>query len=273
MLVAMAVLALIVVILSSLINQVSTTWTTSESSNERRQNGRFIIDAISRDLQVAMLPVARSATDSLQFIKNPASVSELYPDAVFWQAPIASNSSLGEIEEVGYFVRWLSLPGSQCQAVLCRFAVNAEGQNGAPNSEYRIVTDPGNWVNSDLLSNVAPADKAHQYEGLFAENVIGFWAKCLDRAGNDLGAYDSRKSISPGTLPAAVEVGVVVLDSRSASRVTPALRDRLIALAQDRSRAPTAEAFLRTLLSDNSFSSLSGGARAFSTTVPILSSK
>lgn len=272
LLVSTVVLTFLVLLLAGISNQANNAWMTSQGTNERRQSGRAIVDALARDLQFAMLPLPSQATNSLQFIKNPPGVTEKYPDALFWQAPVATQSALGDIAEVGYFVRWIENAGRP-QAVLCRLLVNPAESGGLPNPNYRIVSRPDEWINSALLDTAAPANKANDYTGLFAENIIGLWTRCLDASGNDLRDFDSRQSIPPGQLPAMVQVGVVVIDSRAASRMTPALRDQLIALAQDPARSPDAAAFVAVLHADPAFAALSQGARAFSTIVPLINSK
>ncbi len=273
LLVAMTLLAVLVLLLSSLTNQAARTWLLSEGGNERRQNGRAVIDSIARDLQIALPPVDRSAVDSLQFVKNSVSLSASpgYPDSVFFQAPTATETALGDIAIVGYFVRWLPAAGDKPpQAVLCRFFVNPAKANGDPNPDYRIVEYPSDWINPSLLDSVAPADKDHNYAGLFSENVLGFWARCVDEAGNDLGAFDSRTNFPHGQLPAAVEVGIAVIDTHNAGRITPAVRDALIGLSQGASNAP---AFVQGIQTDSTFQSLRGGVQAFGTTIPLRNSK
>lgn len=270
--VATVLLVFLVLLLAGISNQANNAWIASQGTNERRQSGRAIVDALARDLQIAMLPLPSQATNSLQFIKNPPEVTEKYPDALFWQAPVATQTALGDIAEVGYFVRWIENAGMP-QAVLCRLLVNPARPDGSANPDYRIVSRPDNWMNSSLLDTAAPANKANDYAGLFAENIIGLWTRCLDASGNDLQDFDSRRSSPPGQLPAMVQVGVVVLDSRAASRMTPALRDQLIALARDPSRSPDAASCAAALHADPAFAALHQGARAFSTIVPLFNSK
>ena len=272
LLVAMTILTVLVLLLSGLTNQAARTWLLSEGGNERRQSGRAVIASIARDLQIALPPVDRSAVDSLQFVKNPNSLSASYPDAVFFQAPTATEPVLGDIAIVGYFVCWLPPQVDKPpQAVLCRFFVNPAKANGDPNPEYRIVEYPSDWINPDLLASVTPADKVNNYAGLFSENVLGFWAKCVDEAGNDLGDFDSRSSL--GRLPAAVEVGIAVIDAHSAGRITPDLRDKLIGLSRDASLAPNAPSFVQVIQTDPTFQSLRAGVQAFGTTISLLNSK
>jgi prepilin-type N-terminal cleavage/methylation domain-containing protein len=276
LLVAMAILAVLVLLLSGLTNQAARTWQSSEGGNERRQNGRAVIDSIARDLQLAQPPVDRSATNSLQFVKNPVALSASpgYPDSVFFQAPIATQTALGDIAIVGYFLRWLPAAGDKPpQAVLCRFFVNPAKANGDPNPDYRIVEYPFDWINSTLLDSVAPADKDNNYAGLFSENVLGFWSRCIDEGGNDSGDFDTRASSPPRPLPAAVQVSIAVIDARSAGRITPTLRDAIISLSRDASRAPNAPAFVQVIQTDSTFQSLRGGVQAFGATIPLLNSK
>jgi hypothetical protein len=85
----------------------------------RAANG---LPPMARELQVARQPVPMpSATNAanLQMVaslKNATTkvpAGNLYPHALFWQAPVAKNTSMGNIASVGYFIRWdtTSQPG------------------------------------------------------------------------------------------------------------------------------------------------------------------
>jgi hypothetical protein len=137
---------------------------------------------------------------------------------------------------IGYFVRWTGH-----QAVLCRLFVNPSDTAG--NYEVYDAQHLNNWVNKTILDQVAPATSAKGYVGLFADNVIGFWARCYDSGGNLIstgGTFDSNTGYavkdSSGnsvmqapqySLPASVDISVVLLDSRAASQVTDAMANTI----------------------------------------------
>lgn len=186
-----------------------------------------------------------------QFLVNPSgflSPKFFNPQALFWQAPIGSNG----FAEVGFFVRWDESTPNQPRAVLCRLLIKPGDSN------YFIQSNPTNWLTDAVLNRAAPGvmdsnDPTLSYRGWLADNVIGLWARCLDPRGNPItnsalntayagSTYDSRKgyrystgtatnalsSFTPSgttsqvlaTLPASVEVAVVILDSRSAAKLT-----------------------------------------------------
>ena len=257
-LVSTAVLMLLVVIMSQMTRSIASSWTAGSGNSERRQNVRALADFIGQELRAATLPVDPGApSPNLQFVQNPASVTARYPSALFWQAPVATDSSSGDLAEIGYFVRWVT-SGSVPRAQLCRFFVNQGGAN------YLIDTNAA-WVTDALLQTVAPADSASGYVGLFADNVIGFWARCLKSDGTEIAAantlYDSRVTHA---LPASVEISLVLIDGPSASRMTAALQTQLVALC---SSAVNAADFLKKIQADPGLKSISPGARAYTSQI------
>ena len=257
-LVSTAVLMLLVVIMSQVTRSIASSWTAGSGNSERRQNVRALGDFIGQELRSATLPVDPGAPPpNLQFVLNPAPVTARYPSALFWQAPVATDSSGGDLAEIGYFVRWVT-SGSVPRAQLCRFFVNQGGAN------YLIDTNAA-WVTDALLQTVAPADSASGYVGLFAENVIGFWARCLQSDGTEIAAasaqYDSRVTHA---LPASVEISLVLIDSPSASRMTATLQEHLVTLSGS---AVNAADFLKKIQADPGLKSISPGARAYTSRI------
>jgi prepilin-type N-terminal cleavage/methylation domain-containing protein len=247
MLVSVSVLALIVVVLTGMFDQTSRIWSQGESSNARRRSARAVADFIAADLRGAAIPVSGRETSgrgNLQFVVNPSQISANYrfPHTFFWQAPVASDTSLGDLAEVGYFIRWVGDSG-KVRPVLCRFFVNpSRTQGGAVvvNPDYLIYSaTPTEWLSDELLERVAPADQASGYLGLMAEDVLGLWVRCYGLNGNELPNFDSRSGYTheytytrydgggastvnasvPRYLPARVEVSLVQLDSKVANRL------------------------------------------------------
>ena len=248
MLVSVSVLALIVVVLTGMFDQTSRIWSQGESSNARRRSARAVADFIAADLRGAAIPVSgRDATGrgNLQFVVNPSQISANYrfPHTFFWQAPVASDTSLGDLAELGYFIRWVGDSG-KVRPMLCRFFVNpSKTQGGAvvANPDYLIYSaTPTEWLSETLLERVAPADQASGYLGLMAEDVVGLWVRCYGLNGNELPNFDSRSGYTheytysrydggggastanasvPRYLPARVEVSLVQLESKVANRL------------------------------------------------------
>lgn len=208
LLVATAVLCLVLVALVGMANSAGKMWTQGESLNQHRQRARAVLDFMAKELRMAALPMD-GGTNSLELVIT--NLGAPGSDSIFWQAPIATETSQGDLAEVGYFVRWDGTQGN-----LCRFFVNPSDTNN-----YLIYRRPSDWVNADVLQTNALADKANKYQGLFLENIVGMWVKAVTNS------YDSRSSNS---LPGTVTISLALLDSSTARRVTNS--SQLIALRQ-----------------------------------------
>lgn len=266
LLAGISVLSLLVALLAGVFSQVSNAWTSGEGNIERRRSARALADFIGQELQGAALPIegmSVAATGNLQFVVNPP-VSQIpdayrHADAIFWQAPLASETTFGDLAEIGYFVKWIEPDAAARKAgrttprpALCRFFANPsttdDGGEGTPkisrNDAFRIYSsNPKEWLNALELETLAPADNDldHAYRGLFAENVVGFWAQCYGLDGQDLFAkdrtFDSRvgylcqfqtvddKGIKQAAwseqrfLPATVRISFAQVDSHTAPRL------------------------------------------------------
>lgn len=305
LLVAMSILLAVVAMLSVIFNEISRAWQRGEGRSERRRNARSLADFIAADMQGALLPVetvAGATQSNLQFVINPPSsqVPDDYrsADAAFWQAPIATETSLGEVAEVGYFVRWLRAdPSSVPRPVLCRFFVNPSMQEASgavvPNPNFLIYNSLDAWLTSSLLDRVAPADKPSGYVGLFAENVLGLWLRSTTLNGDELPkAFDSRKGydlkveykdgagkmqtrIEKRYLPAVVTISIAQIDSRLAVRmdsVWETVRD----LSRDKSIPDAAEFVVRmqsAATTNPALRPLLGGLRTYTTQVQLINGR
>ncbi len=261
---AIAILAIISIVLFGMVNQVGASWGRVQSQIDIHQNARSILSVMASELRLAALPVDRSNPNGLQFIVDPSqligaasSISAggfLNAHAIFWQAPIATSTTQGNLAEVGYFVRWDTSVAGNPRASLCRFFVNPDDAN----SHYLIYSNPTAWLSGAILDAVAPAN-GPSYQGWMADNVIGLWVRCLDANGNPITrvaavsstkaatlnySFDSRRgftaldasrnpleksgysdaTLSPAeqvlcTLPNTVEIAIVVIDSQTARAV------------------------------------------------------
>jgi prepilin-type N-terminal cleavage/methylation domain-containing protein len=106
-LVAITILVLISFFLAAMSDQSARVWNQGQRQIQSRQRARAALDFIGRELEQAVLAINPS-NGPLEFVINPTSVSATFscPNAIFWQAPIATDISLGDLAEVGYFVRW-----------------------------------------------------------------------------------------------------------------------------------------------------------------------
>lgn len=269
LLVATSILALIVGFLGTMTSDVSKAWSNGNAQIDRRRNVRAIVDLVSADLRGALLPVdpaIEPTRPNLQFLLNPGGISLDYknPDAIFWQAPVATDQTRGDIAQVGYFVKWdLDSDPENPRAKLCRMFVNPTDA-----ANYRIYSDRTKWLNDKVIETVAPANNKADtngelagWRGLVAEDVIGFWARWKDGANNQVTTYDSRETL---TLPKLVEISVVQLDAKVAGRVTPDQQKRIAELAGD---STDANHFIQQFRELPEFQGLYTGARAMSASV------
>jgi len=240
MLVALAILSLLVLLVATMLSGVMSTWQQAEARDERRSVARRSLDLMAQDIRLAALPSNHADTNSLQFMIDPPATAlsgYLLPHAFFEQAPVATDlaasTTQGDLAVVGYFVRWVGT-----EACLCRLLINPSS------TDYAVYSSPTNWVTPALLDKYAPASSSDSYAGLVGANVLGLWAQALDDNGNPIlttsagsttsytaGAYDSRLGYSvatngvtevygPSALPAAVRLGIVVIDSHTAKQLT-----------------------------------------------------
>ena len=236
LLVATAVFVSLALILVSIASSLSSFWQLGIAHNERRSSALSAFSRMARDLRFAALPPDPFATN-YQFVINPANVGGNYrlPQAVFWQAPVASDRSRGNLALVGYFVQWVNEAQGPVPK-LCRLLVD---------SNYSMQK-PSDYVSDALIASNAPATKTASYLGQLAENVLGLWMRPLDQEKNPIlsdakaqtfpnGEFDSIRgytlavtngSGAPVTrvfapaLPASLEVALITVDARTAKRLT-----------------------------------------------------
>ncbi|MDE1171803.1 MAG: hypothetical protein PW734_11445 [Verrucomicrobium sp.] len=212
MLAALAAYSVILLLLAQLASQAGKLWKRGADQDACRLRARVMLSYVARELRTAAVPFQKGATNSFQFLVDPpAAGGRGYPDSVFWQAPIATETSAGEMAEVGYFVRW-----DGGRARLCRFFANPS----AP--QYLLSSFPAEWLTPGLLAEGAPADAASRYRGLFLENVLGFWVRAYAADGTTPlpNPYDSRNAPDPAhPLPASVELSVAFVDEATAERL------------------------------------------------------
>lgn len=277
LLAAIAVFSLLLVVLFSITENVGTAWVRGEGQMEKRRNSRVLLNLITSDLKSALVPRAHdfnSGSSNLQFVLNPPiGLPEdiLNPSALFWQAPVGSGTRFGELAEVGYFVKYNASPANGATRFqLCRFFVpSSVNDPAAPLDPERATRNPDfliydranrfAWLREDILRKYTDAT-APAYRGLFAENIIGFWVRCLDPEGQPItqtasytktdgsrvdssaypaNTYDSAQGyryrnasgqvvdVPPPALPHSVQVSIVLLDSRAAANLTAAEADTI----------------------------------------------
>jgi len=307
LLVGVAILTILVVILSGVFGGVSKTFQLGQSSSERLQNIRAITDLITGELRSALLPVNRTDKASLQFLVNPSHISTNFrnADAIFWQSPVAADQTLGDVAAVGYFVKWDTSKPANPRPNLCRFYVS----DVSSGTNFLVYSQAGGsvpWLTDTLINAVAPGDKANAYQGLIAENVVALFAECLDAKGRAIentytGAafankgFDSRLgftdadgtksadfanatgSLSPiCVLPPMVRLSFVLVDARTAARITPGQKTTLVALANaigQQSPKGNANSFVTAALANPQLKGVSEALRAYQTEINLLNAR
>jgi hypothetical protein len=240
MLVAIAVFSIMVLLITGILGQLNSMWVQTEAQNQRDRSGRALLNFMARDIKKAMLPLPSSNTNSLDFVINPTGLGSAsgsgaynYFDNIFFQASVATVTTVGEVAEVGYFVQWQPASGSQGPtAQLCRFFVNP-----TDTTDFLIYTNPTTaWLTAANLTDVASGTSANNYAGLLAENVIGLWINPYDKYGSPFftssaRTYDSRNPPNTTTtpnppitpnLPAVVDISILILDPATAKRMAAA---------------------------------------------------
>jgi type II secretory pathway pseudopilin PulG len=232
LLVATAVFVALALILVSIASRLSSFWQTGIAHNERRASALSAFSRMARDLRVAALPVNPGSTN-FQLVINPPNLGNEYklPQAAFWQAPVASDRSRGNMALVGYFVQWVDETKGHVPK-LCRLLVD---------SDYDMQK-PSDFVSDPLIASKAAATKATGYAGQLAENVLGLWMQPLNQKNEPItsdskwnpflnGQFDSTKGYGVSfthsvtntfvsALPASVEVAIVAVDARTAKRLS-----------------------------------------------------
>lgn len=302
LLVALAVLAGLVLLLARVSELATQSWLSARAKVEGNRGARLLADLIAPELRAAMLPaetVGTPGNPNLQFLINPdlSSVPETYrnPHCLFWQAPLATETSLGEIAEVGYFVKWEET-GDSARPSLRRFFVNPTVYESATGMQVRnpdfLIYQNVKWLTPALLERVAPADVASGYAGLVAENVLGLWIRCYGADGREIASalgsaqratsFDSRigyqlrraSTSQPGLvetryLPTRVALSIAEVDAQRAAAAAMAWRKiREMANApESRDASEFLERLRAAAESDGSMRAILPGVRIYETSV------
>lgn len=205
MLVSVAIMAIVVVLLSSMIGAVNKAWLSGRERVENFQNGRAILEIMARELSTSVI------SSNLQFVQNPgtagaenlnallASGYEQVPnsDSLFWQTPVKGNA-YGNIAEVGYFLTrniMATLPQHQLQRFyFARDNLSATPvPSPSPTPKYYIFDSPTMYSGAGYTatSRWLPVTEAPwltrlaspQFQAVTAsisDGVIALWIRCLD---------------------------------------------------------------------------------------------
>ena len=275
-LVATVILLLMVTLLGTITSHLGKMWTEINGQNERRTIARQVLQFMARDLQSAKLPIPTnslvttrtnataqffvSGSGNMQFLvvsgadflssSGTPPIRIANPQAIFFQAPVATNTNQGNLAEIGYFVQWDQTPG-KVKPYLCRYYSDATKPSFLI---YTSGTGSGLWLSgSGAPTTVAPANPDSKYSGWLADNVLAMWVRCVTGGTNNqpitkymattftpvgsatlfpnkgysfnsqLGFVDPNNANvgRPGpALPPCVEISLVVIDSSTARKIT-----------------------------------------------------
>lgn len=212
-LVASAVFVLFITLLFSIVSYVTQSWLRSEDFKNRNQVARIALERIARDLEGVIFPIDPADQTNFQFVVNPGFANIENPDSLFFQTILGASSNSNEIYEVGYFIRWSQISGSQ-QPALYRIQVPSSASDS-------IFKDAAAWLSAGKINEYGPdiSSDPESFKGLLAANVVGLWITLY--AGSQVlpVPYDSRATTSR---PTSIEIGLAVADSRVIKRLTSA---------------------------------------------------
>jgi prepilin-type N-terminal cleavage/methylation domain-containing protein len=166
LLIATAILSFLALVLTSLLSGVNRAWVSGEQQVSEFQDGRAILELISRELSQAVI------SPNLQFVQNPTLPAGLNQransDSIFWQAPATSTTS-GNLAEIGYYL-------TDSYELRRFFVAPTDAAN------YQIFTSPNQptdnsapWATSFVSANLSTP---------LSSGVLAFWVRCFDGNGD-----------------------------------------------------------------------------------------
>jgi prepilin-type N-terminal cleavage/methylation domain-containing protein len=221
LLIAMTVLALLAILLVSLLGGVNRAWVSGEQQAETFQDGRAILELMSRELTQAVI------SPKLQFVQNPTLTGiaqRANSGSLFWQAGLASTNN-GNLSEVGYY---LSENTTQHTFQLNRFYVPPTDA-----TNYQIFTNSPNDRNALWVTNFVALPALNT---LVSDGVVAFWARCFDSNGDPIPWISS-------ALTSNGDTGAAPLQFNSAGHFQPAIRGQSASFNYTKA-ASTAQAHL-----------------------------
>jgi len=240
-LVAMAILVIIVIAMVSMSSSVNRAWIIGEQRVENFQNGRAIMELMSRELSLTSPPrralgSGTANVSSLQFVQDP-NISPLVAtslvtnsSSLFWQAYLA-QTSYGNTCEVGYYLINASSGGRR---QLQRFFVQPDSLTATSTSTTYKIYNPYTSFTGYTASSPWPPTNAAPWlttltaanfqasSSLVSDSVVALWIRCLNVNGDPipwLKNFDSTASTITYNSAARFRVGSAI--PSSVSQVTP----------------------------------------------------
>jgi type II secretory pathway component PulJ len=203
-LIATAILSVVVLLLASLLGGINRVWVSGEQKVETFQDGRAILELVSRELSQAVI------SPKLQFVQNPSlpvgANQRVNSSNLFWQSALSSTDS-GNLCEVGYFLT----EDAQHNFQLKRFFVPpTDGTN------YQIFANAPNDRSAVWVTSFVGTPAAATLSTVISDSVVAFWARCFDSNG-DLIPWLSSGATTNG------DTAAVPLQFNSAAHFQPAI--------------------------------------------------
>lgn len=251
---AMAVLALLMVVLFSAVNQTGSLWQRAKNQAGAYQSGRFAFDQITSTLAQSTLnvsygydnptkPTKYIRESDLHFVIDQPPIDDFgQGNAIFFQAPLGGTDLAdaqglpGLLNAVGYYIIYGKDPGlplslesfDRNRFRLMQFIVPSEKLKVYEAQEKESDADPKAWFLDDKL--------LEKNSTVIADNVILllFWPRLSveeDPEGDELTKpannylYDSRdgsgsaQKVTTNQQPPMVQVTMVALDETGANRL------------------------------------------------------
>jgi prepilin-type N-terminal cleavage/methylation domain-containing protein len=174
LLIAAAILSSLVLLLTAMLSGINRIWVASEQRVSEFQDGRAILELMSRELSQAAI------SPSLQYVQNPLMAAGLKQransDSIFWQVPASSTTS-GNLAELGYYLAEdHSQTGAQIYQLKRFFVPPTDGSN------YQIFSPPNQptdnsapWVTNFITNSTTTT---------VAAGIIALWVRCYDGNGD-----------------------------------------------------------------------------------------
>jgi len=184
LMVAMAILAVVVVLLSSVFSSTQRGASYIGNAAFQRQDARAVLNHISKDLSSALGQTSRSFEDANtagrqpQLLLNPPGLGTNLQNAssIFWISQLPSNK--GGSALVGYVLRWETTADGP-RPRLCRMFLNTADSQPVRQS-LRLSTSVPEWASENLVNTAAPGTADSGFQGWFADNILALYARALD---------------------------------------------------------------------------------------------
>lgn len=298
---AITILAVVLVLLSTILDAISRTWRDGEKRIENFQSGRAIMELISRELSSAVI------SSNHQLIENPFTTAQLITfqvarnaDSIFWQAPLRDSVN-GDVCEIGYYLADAGGQGTGPYQ-LKRFFVPST------HSKFLIYAKPptstaASWLATDTTTQFSTTEFS-SVSSTVSDGILGFWIRCIDLNGEAIPWFKTNspeatsstnvtfnsaarfQTAIPGTpgpgtapwpytsnkgpvtvqanrLPSAIEISIVTIDSTTLRR-NPVL-PLTPSVASPSDVPPTVATFISATLPNNRIQS----ARLFTSRVSL----